>query len=391
MRPILLLAIFILVGNIKSKAQAVDSSNKLEFVLQGVEKAMSTNIKLNYRAEMLFKSFGEDSFDIRKFLIAYKVNPNNKLYGYDFEISEMRNVKGILTLLVLDSMMYVIVENKKEILSKYLPKQIEMGSYLETLRQYFIFTEYLFPFINSSPNDIAFKDSTDAYILEINTSGVSTRRVYLNKNTFLPQQYVSKINNYELGLTQTQIVNFSFDSLYNDVPLNKLSPNYYLTSGYNYIEAEQDTSVEETEPKTISRQNLDMLLNYPFQYLGTDTIKLKDFKEKYILLDFWFASCLPCLTALPELNELSSQYYNSDLKVVGINCFDMNNSKALSAKLRSRNITIPILYGKQDILNALDLKNFPSYYLLSKEGTGQFIYGDIRDVKKTINEVMGSK
>ena len=45
---------------------------------------------------------------------------------------------------------------------------------------------------------------------------------------------------------------------------------------------------------------------------------LSEFKEKYILLDFWSQGCGPCLQSFPEIKEVAESY-KEDLVIVSIN------------------------------------------------------------------------
>src|SRR5690606_15334260 len=65
---------------------------------------------------------------------------------------------------------------------------------------------------------------------------------------------------------------------------------------------------------------------FPFNELvlnNGDTINLSELKGKVVLLDFWYRGCLPCIKAIPELNELQKEF-EDDLVVIGVNDVDDN-------------------------------------------------------------------
>ncbi len=72
------------------------------------------------------------------------------------------------------------------------------------------------------------------------------------------------------------------------------------------------------------RQTLEPLAlpveNFEIQNLKGQTLKLSDFKGKAVLLNFWATWCASCMTEMPDLNWLQTQYPN-DLQVIGI-CLD---------------------------------------------------------------------
>jgi hypothetical protein len=56
--------------------------------------------------------------------------------------------------------------------------------------------------------------------------------------------------------------------------------------------------------------------------LGGQKFDLNDFKEKYVLLDFWGTWCGPCIKLIPDLKQLQKKY--KDLVIVSIACYEKN-------------------------------------------------------------------
>src|SRR5690606_26165661 len=142
-------------------------------------------------------------------------------------------------------------------------------------------------------------------------------------------------------------VYFNFNEDFNALPATAFSIERYLTAGYEHIVHAPDTSaksVQISDDYSITLENQDLLLNYPFILPEGDTTIIKTKSGKYILLDFWYASCRPCLQALPKLNSLAEQYAENGLVVLGINCFDKGIKENLALKMRDKGIHIPLLF-----------------------------------------------
>lgn len=55
------------------------------------------------------------------------------------------------------------------------------------------------------------------------------------------------------------------------------------------------------------------LPDFNFKSIDGKEMKLKDLKGKPMVINFWFAGCIPCLAELPELNALKEKYKNSNV------------------------------------------------------------------------------
>lgn len=47
-------------------------------------------------------------------------------------------------------------------------------------------------------------------------------------------------------------------------------------------------------------------------------VALSDFRNKYVLLDFWASWCVPCRKAIPELKEAYAKYHSKGLEIIAI-------------------------------------------------------------------------
>jgi peroxiredoxin len=55
------------------------------------------------------------------------------------------------------------------------------------------------------------------------------------------------------------------------------------------------------------------LPDFNFKNINGKQINLKDLRGKPMVINFWFADCIPCIAELPELNALKEKYKNSDV------------------------------------------------------------------------------
>jgi len=76
------------------------------------------------------------------------------------------------------------------------------------------------------------------------------------------------------------------------------------------------------------------------------TVKIKNFKGKVILLNFWATWCPPCRAEIPELIKWQKEYENQGLQIVGITYPPTNRVKVRSFVRRNK-INYPILFGSK--------------------------------------------
>jgi len=97
-----------------------------------------------------------------------------------------------------------------------------------------------------------------------------------------------------------------------------------------------------------------------------EMLTLNDFKGDMVLIDFFYASCPPCIEVLPSLNGLHKKYKDKGLHVIGISRND--TQKTLESFIDRHGIYYTLLLGNQDVDSAYNISYVPTTYLIDKEG-----------------------
>ncbi len=357
------------------------SSEIVYTAIQNLNNVINNNDTISYNSQMLFKGFGQDTFEVRNFQVSYKHNDNNPLYGYDFEIREVLENSDTLTYMVLDSVLNIIHIKSNQISEFKLPEVVDFASYLEYIRYSFIFNELLKPFLNSSNADLELMDSINQYFIISTVNDFEKQELVLDKKSFLPNKYLSTITDPEFGFNQITEIRFNYDTDLKKLPRNAFKIPHYLSLGYNHIVVGLEPSLSQAESQILSLDNQHLLLNYPFTLANGDTCRIRDFSKGYILLEFWFASCLPCIKALSETNYLMESYSNLEFEIIGVNCLDTANKKKLEERIRNKNVQIPLLFGPRNLTETLGITSYPSYYLVSPDHRIDYIKGGSEEVR----------
>lgn len=362
------------------------SKGETDRILQKLESAYESISTLSYNADMYFKDMASDTFELRKFNIAFRKLPGNKTYGYDWQVTETSK-RGMLSIMAIQNGQYWIVsyEGQRSIIQSPLPTQLEIGSYDETMRYYFLIEKVFEPFLSVPPDSITGKDSTQFFNFKMNTAPGFTRELLINKETYLPVNAINIAFDDELGLRQIQEIRFY--NYQTQLPDTIFTPSYYVDHGYALQLRNNEPEGDQPEQHDLIKMK-DILLNYPFLTETGDILYLNENQSTYLLIDFWYASCEPCLKGLPKINSLAQSYPPSKLRVIGINCFDEKNKTYVSSRLKAKGINMELLFGKRSLVDDLSIHGFPSYILIKENQLLEFINGDANDVIYSIHTLM---
>ena len=109
--------------------------------------------------------------------------------------------------------------------------------------------------------------------------------------------------------------------------------------------------------------------NITFKDINNKNVKLENFRNKLIILNFWATWCTPCLEEMPSLDMLQSKKELNNLKIFPINIGqeDLLKSKLFFSKLKIKNLDIyfdPSLNLTKEFL----LRGVPTTILINREG-----------------------
>ena len=83
------------------------------------------------------------------------------------------------------------------------------------------------------------------------------------------------------------------------------------------------------------------------------------FKAKYVLIEFWYKSCAPCLQNMNNLEKIRRSYDYNQLEVVAINPLDKMSSDLIQ-KVKKYNKTYLFLFDSEIPKQTLKLNAYPT-------------------------------
>ena len=109
--------------------------------------------------------------------------------------------------------------------------------------------------------------------------------------------------------------------------------------------------------------------NITFKDINNKNIKLENFRNKLVILNFWATWCAPCLEEMPSLDLLQSKKELNNLKIFPINIGqeDLLKSKLFFSKLKIKNLDI-YFDSSVSLTKKFLLRGVPTTILINKEG-----------------------
>lgn len=101
--------------------------------------------------------------------------------------------------------------------------------------------------------------------------------------------------------------------------------------------------------------------------LGGNEVKLRDFRGKVVLLDFWATWCTPCRSEMPVIELLHRQLKDKGLVVLGIDDEDAATQKEFLEKSDFSFVTL--VEGRKQVSNQFHVSGIPTTVLIDQQGT----------------------
>ena len=132
----------------------------------------------------------------------------------------------------------------------------------------------------------------------------------------------------------------------------------------------------------------DDMVDADFWNLDGELCHLSDYKGKYILLDFWFSGCAPCIAAMPKVKEISEKYQDK-LVVVAINLDAKEKWESVSKEHDIAGVNLNDFKSFDGIALRYGVAAVPTYVIISPEGKvlsimvgAQFLRAKIEELVK---------
>jgi peroxiredoxin len=114
----------------------------------------------------------------------------------------------------------------------------------------------------------------------------------------------------------------------------------------------------------IGETSLDFLL----KAVTGESVRLSDFKGKWVMIVFWMTSCNGCREELPHLQNfwINSRYNDFILLTINVG----GREVIVNNYVKSENLTFPVLLDEEkEVSEKYTVANFPTTFLIAPDGT----------------------
>ncbi|MGL4331287.1 MAG: TlpA family protein disulfide reductase [Bacteroidales bacterium] len=145
--------------------------------------------------------------------------------------------------------------------------------------------------------------------------------------------------------------------------IEKNNPNYAPVVKYKKERAEAAAAAAKLEPGKVAPA-----FSFPTPD-GKKKLGPKDFKGKYLLIDFWASWCGPCRKAIPHLKDVYEKYGNKGLEIFSVSVD--KDDKAWKKAMAEENMPWPQVCAPnsgKEIMEEYQFRGIPHLVLLDKNG-----------------------
>ncbi len=117
-----------------------------------------------------------------------------------------------------------------------------------------------------------------------------------------------------------------------------------------------------------AKTNFDILPDFAFEDADGNKRSLKEFLGKYIVLDLWSTTCMPCKINAPYFYDFADKYRDKNIQFIAIS-FDTNIENWKLQKTSNKNIENWLSKLESPFVNHFAVNGIPRFILISPEGT----------------------
>jgi peroxiredoxin len=94
-------------------------------------------------------------------------------------------------------------------------------------------------------------------------------------------------------------------------------------------------------------------------------VQLSKLKGKVVVVNFWFTACPPCISEMPDMNQLVKDYAGRDVVFLAIT---FNDQRTVNEFLKNHQFDYRLFPKSTDAISAYKIHNYPTHLIIGKDG-----------------------
>ena len=184
-------------------------------------------------------------------------------------------------------------------------------------------------------------------------------KFYISKDSLICEHIKKNPNSYVAFLLLQNNFHFNGYNTYQEKALQEVSKTIKNTTSYKRL--------KERIAQFLKQNLLELQLKNVEQ--KSVQIKIKEMNKKYILIDFWYSYCAPCIAQFPEYKRIYEKYKDKDFEIIGISTDTTKNKKNWEKVLQKQQLPwLQYLDENGKEAGKLNIHKFPTNFLVDAQG-----------------------
>ena len=117
-----------------------------------------------------------------------------------------------------------------------------------------------------------------------------------------------------------------------------------------------------------AKEKAPLAQDFTLKNLDGEEVTLRQFRGKYLLINFWATWCGPCKIEMPSLEKLYSRFKSDNFEVLGISN-DMFGDQVVRPYIKANHLTFPMLLDQRmTVSHQYGIVSLPTTFLINPNG-----------------------
>lgn len=108
--------------------------------------------------------------------------------------------------------------------------------------------------------------------------------------------------------------------------------------------------------------------DFALKRLDGETVRLRDYRGKVVLVTFFATWCGPCKREMPLLQKFQEEHREKGVEVLAISIDDFHSRSKLAPFMKQHQLDLPVLLDEPEQLTEYNYRGVPALYVIDREG-----------------------